>query len=134
LAKDVPHATRCETGHSHMRTPYEEVVPTSFARIAHRGALVAIPRSRQWGSTAPSVKLLGGAKKPTTDGSLPSGGRGGSEKPCVEGDPQREVKAGRYDPSERTVVLDERATECYGDKREVGGVSTHSAILLKSVL
>lgn len=97
MAKDVPHATRCETGHSHMRTPYEEVVPTSFARIAHRGALVAIPRSRQWGSTAPSVKLLGGAKTPTTDGSVPWGYRGGSEKPCVEGDPQREVKAGRRD-------------------------------------
>ena len=133
MAKDVPHATRCETGHSHMRTPYEEVVPTSFARIAHRGALVAIPRSRQWGSTAPSVKLLGGAKKPTTDGSVPWGCRGGSEKPCVEGDPQREVRQ-----EGATVRADgrahERATDCYGDKRELGGVSPHSAILVRSVL
>jgi hypothetical protein len=133
LAKDVPHATRCETGHSHMRTPYEEVVPTSFARIAHRGALVAIPRSRQWGSTAPSVKLLGGAKKPTTHGSLPSGCRGGSENPA-----SRAILSVRSRQEGATVRADgrahERATDCYGDKRELGGVSPHSAILVRSVL
>jgi hypothetical protein len=63
LAKDVPYAASRETGHSHMRTPYEEVVPTSSARIAHRVGFVAVPLLGQWGTAGPSVKFVGGAKR-----------------------------------------------------------------------
>ena len=131
MAKDVPYAARRETGHSHMRTPYEEVVPTSSARIAHRVAFVAIPWSAQWGTAGPTVKLVGGVRRHQR-GRLASERRPGGLSGSGANLSVKSLQGGTAARSDGRAH--ERGADSYGDKRELGGVSPHSAILLKSVL